>query len=304
MSSKRVGQGNWDGRESTIWTGSIRGLRKKIPTFTQTPFRMTKGINKYRDLIVREPIRDVEVDLGYVEAITRERIPIEAVRNGYKTRSLLMGYKLFEHQRILDDILEVLGNPRLPTIGKPDLESLEATLLLSIYGARMYMEFLLPHYKRDGYILKIACRNAVDKKYALTINLGLLPDGEIGDIPFDGFYHPHTQELIDGVAGGFLFRTLRYFFYGTWKTDEADSKDIEKIIRKELTPKQQKQILSRLNNEKQGRVNLFRFREILSQLFNEGRDIFQSGEHAVQLANLTRALNELADEAETQQFST
>ena len=303
MNTERVWQGNWDGRDATMWTGSIRNLRKKIPNFKQIPFRMAKGINKYRDLIVREPISDTEVDLGYVEAITRQPVPIEAVRNGYRTRSLLMGYKLFEHQKMLDDVLEVLGNPRLSTLGKPHLESLEATLLLSIYGARMYIEFLLPHYKRDGYILKIACRNAVDKKYALTINLCVLPAGAIGDIPFDGFYHPHTQELIDGAISGFLPKALRYFFSGTWKTDEADSKDIEKIIRKELTPNQQKQILSRLNNEKQDRVNLLRFREILSQLFNEGRDIFRSDEHAVRLANLTRALNGLANEAETQQFS-
>ena len=304
MSSKRVGQGNWDGRESTIWTGSIRSLRKKIPAFKQTSFCMTKGINKYRDLIVREPIRDVEVDLGYVEAITREHIPIEAVRNGYKTRSPLMGYKLFEHQRVLDDILEVLGDPRLSTVGKPDLESLESTLLLSIYGARMYMEFLLPHYKRDGYILKIACRNAVDKKYALTINLSVLPLGGIGDIPFDGFYHPHTQELIDGAISGFLPKALRYFCSGTWITDEADSKDIEKIIRRELTSNQGQLVLNMLNNENQDCVNLLRFRQILSELFNQGREVFRYGEHAVRLANLTRALNELADEAETQQFST
>ena len=49
-------------------------------------------------------------------------------------------------------------------------------------------------------------------------------------------------------------------------------------------------------------MNLLRFRQILSELFNEGKDIFRSGEHAVRLANLTSALNQLADEAETQQL--
>ena len=299
MSSKRVWQGNWDGRESTIWTGTIRSLRAKIPTFTQSAFRMAKGINKYRDLIVREPISDADVgaDLGYVEAITRERIPIEAVRNGYRTGKPLMGYKLFEHQKMLDDVLEMLDEyPGLSTAGRPDLEDLEATLLLSIYGARIYIEFLLPHYKRDGYILKVACRNSVDKKYALTINLCVLPTGAVGDIPFDGFYHVHTQKLKDGAIGGFLFKALRYFLDGPWIIDEADSKDVEKIIHKELTANQEKQVLSMLNNEKQDRVNLLHFRQILSELFNEGRDIFRSGEHAVRLANLTSALNQLADE--------
>ena len=262
------------------------------------------------------------MDLGYTEAITRERIPIEAVRNGYRTGSLLMGYKLFEHQKMLDDVLEVLDEyPLFSAVRKPDLEStlsqaqarvdrflarskpdhesLEATLLLSIYGARMYIEFLLPHYKRHGYILKVACRNSVDKKYALTINLSVLPAGAIGDIPFDGFYHVHTQELKDGAIGGFLSKALRYFLDGPWITDEVDSKAVEEIIRKELTLNQGKQVLSMLDAEKQDRVKLLRFRQILSEFFNEGKEVFRYGEHAVRLANLTRALNQLADEAET-----
>ena len=306
MNTKRVWQGNWEGRDSTMWTGSIQSLRNKIPNFKQKPFRMAKGINKYRDLIVREPISDVAVDLGYVEAITRERIPIEAVRNGYKTGSSLMGYKLFEHQKMLDDVLEVLdeypqyANVRRPNVRRADLGSLKATLLLSIYGARIYIEFLLPHYKSDGYILKVACRNSVDKKYALTINLSVLPLGGIGDIPFDGFYHPHTQELIDGAISGFLPKALGYFLHGSWITAEADSKDVEKIIRRELTLIQGQLVLNMLNNENQDCVNVLRFRQILSELFNEGKEVFQSSEHAVRLANLTRALNELADEAETQ----
>ena len=51
--------------------------------------------------------------------------------------------------------------------------------------------------------------------------------------------------------------------------------------------------------EKQDRVKLLRFRQILSELFNEGKEVFRYGEHAVRLANLTSALNQLADEAET-----
>ena len=79
MSSKCVWQGRSNGRESTTWTESIRCLRKKIPNFTQIPFSVEKDINKYMDLIVREPISDVTVGLGYVEATTRERIPVAAV---------------------------------------------------------------------------------------------------------------------------------------------------------------------------------------------------------------------------------
>ena len=69
MSSRRGWQGDWEGRKSTEWMGSIRNLRKKIPAFTQNIFRIGTGINKYKDLIVREPISDVKVDLGHTEAI-------------------------------------------------------------------------------------------------------------------------------------------------------------------------------------------------------------------------------------------
>ena len=89
---------------------------------------------------------------------------------------------------------------------------------------------------------------------------------------------------------------LSTFSMGPWQTDEADRDVVEEIIRKGLTHRQGKLVLSMLNNEKQDRVNLLHFRQILSELFNEGRDIFRSGEHAVRLANLTSALNQLADE--------
>ena len=307
MSSKRVWQDNWEGRESTEWTGSIKSIRAKIPTFTQNIFHIGKGRNKYKDLIVREPVGEVpsefEYDLGYIEAITRERIPIEAVSNGYRAGLFMgrkQGYKLVEHHTVLDEVLEVLEKYIPPEpVRIPDLESLHGTLRLSIYGARMYISIFLPDYKRGDCTLKVHCRNSVDRKYALTIHLSIRPAGTIMDIPLDGFHHPHTQELKDRAIPDFLYHGFQYFFYGTWQTDEADRDTIEEIIRKSLTHKQGKLVLSRVDAEKQDRVNLSRFRQILSELFNEGRDIFRSGEHAVRLANLTRELRKLADEAQT-----
>ena len=311
MSSKRVWQGNWEGRESTEWTGSIKSLRAKIPTFTQNIFHIGKGHNKYKDLIVREPLCDadvgadlgmshVEFDLGYVEAATRERIPIEAVSNGHRAglfRGRKQGYKLVEHHTVVDDVLEVLNKYIPPeSVRIPYLKSLQGTLGLSIYGARMYISIFLPDYKRGDCTLKIHCRNSVDRKYALTIHLSICPVGTTMDIPLDGFHHPHTQELKDRAIQDFLYGGFKYFFYGAWQTDEADRDVVEEIIRKGLTHRQGKLVLSRVDAEKQERVNLLRFRQILSELFNEGRDIFRSGEHAVRLANLTSALNQLADE--------
>ena len=236
MSSRRGWQGDWEGRKSTEWMGSIRNLRKKIPAFTQNIFRIGMGINKYKDLIVREPFPDVAVDLGighieyefgYIEAATRDRIPIESVRNNYRSRLFRgrkQGYKLVGHRELLDDVLMALSTH--PSLAKmADVESLEATVYLSIYGARMHIEFLVPHCKRDSYILRVTCRNSVDKKFALTINLSLYSgepiEGQVY-IPFDGFHHIHTQELWDGAISNFMRNALNNFLYGKWQTDTID----------------------------------------------------------------------------------
>ena len=319
MNSRLVSQGDSDGRQYTVWSGSIQSLRKKIPAFTQNIFQMGTGVNKYKDLIVREPLPDVRADLGidhivnevgYVEAATRDRIPIESVRNDYRSRSFrgkMQGYKLVGHHQLLDDVLaELEEHPPLVRIA--DIVSLEATMYLSIYGARMYIEFLVPHYKRDTYTLKVTCRNSVDKKHALTINLFLHnAEGTQGepDIPFDGFYHIHTQELEDGAIRRFMYNALHNFLYKTWKTDEVDFDDLEKIIRKNLTNKEQQLLLGILDREKTERVNVLRFLGILSILLEEGKDIFRNQEQKLtKLAILTGELRELTNEDETQQLFT
>ena len=319
MNSRLVSQGDSDGRQYTVWSGSIRSLGKKIPVFTQNIFQLGTGINKYKDLIVREPLPDIGTDLGidsivnevgYVEAATRDRIPIESVRNDYRShlfRGKMQGYKLVGHHQLLDDVLaELKEHP--PLVRIDDIESLEATMYLSIYGARMYIEFLVPRYKRDSYILKVTCRNSVDKKYALTVNL-FLHSEEVAqaepDIPFDGFYHIHTRELEDGAIRSFMYNALHNFLYGTWKTDVVDFDDLEKIIRKNLTNKEQQLLLGILDGEKTERMNVLRFLEILSMLFEEGKDIFRNQERKLtKLAILTGELRKLTDEDETQQLFT
>lgn len=314
MRSSREWQGYWEGREATRWKGPIKNLREKIPTFTQEVFRLGKGINKYKDVIVREPIRQVgsefEFDLGYAEALTLERIPIEAVRNDYKSRLFRgreQGYKLVEHHQVLEDIFTELSKHALPE-RIPDIETLEATMRLSIYGARMHIEFLLPHYKRDSYSLKVTCRNSVDKKFALTINLSLHADVETEtDIPFDGFHHIHTQELDDGAISRFMSNALRNFLYGTWITDEVDFDQFEKILHKNLTSNQRVLITTIIKPQKGTRkkTSILRFLEILSMLFDEGRDIFRNQEQKLtKLAILTKELHELAEETRTRQLFT
>ena len=297
-------QGNWEGRESTQWRDSIGNLRKKIPTFKQEVFCIGAEVNKYKDLIVREPLSEVRGDFGYVDAITRGRIPIAAVSNNYRGRRFRgrkQGYKLVNHHELLDDVLKGLA-VFTPTSSESDIESLEATLMLSIYGARMHIEFLVPHYKRNSYTLKVTCRNSVDGKFALIINLFLHSEGEGKDIPFDGFHHVHTQELEDGAVKTFLSNALNRFLHGTWYTDQIDRDIIDKFINtdRSFTGKERQWIGNRLDKEEQGRVNLLRFRVILTMLVDEGDKIFR-GETLVKFAKLTVELNKLADQTEAQQ---
>lgn len=294
-------QGNWEGRESTQWRDSIKNLRKKIPTFKQEVFCIGAEVNKYKDLIVREPLSEVRGDFGYVEAITRGRIPIAAVSNnyrGHRFRGRKQGYKLVNHHELLDDVLKELA-VFTPTSSESDIESLEATLMLSIYGARMHIEFLVPYYKRNSYTLKVTCRNSVDGKFALIINLFLHSEGDDKDIPFDGFHHVHTQELEDGAVRTFLSNALNRFLHGTWYTDQIDRDIIDKFINtdRSFTGKERQWIRNRLDKEEQGRVNLLRFRVILTMLVDEGDKIFR-GETLVKFAKLTVELNKLADQTE------
>ena len=67
-------------------------------------------------------------------------------------------------------------------IAKTHCRKLKRVLTGSLQAIDQTMNSLKPHYKRDGYILKVACRNSVDKKYALTINLSVLPAGAIRNI--------------------------------------------------------------------------------------------------------------------------
>ena len=132
-------QGYWEGRESTRWRDSIKNLRKKIPTFTQEVFFIGAEVNKYKDLIVREPLSEVRGDFGYAEAITRGRIPIAAVSNNYRGRK--QGYKLVNHHELLDDVFEELARFALG-FGASNVESLEAILMLSIKRAGVKLKII------------------------------------------------------------------------------------------------------------------------------------------------------------------
>ena len=305
MKGTRKWQGYWEGRESTRWTDSVKNLRQKIPTFTQEVFCIGAEVNKYKDLIVREPLSEVRGDFGYVEAITRGRIPIAAVSNNYRGHLFMgrkQGYKLVNHHELLGEVLWALAEFD-SRVSRIDIESLDATLMLSIYGARMHIEFLVPHYKKDAYTLKVTCRNSVDGHFALIINLFLRRAGDAKDIPFDGFHHVHTQELEDSAVRNFLYNALQRFVSGTWVKAEVDWDIVDNFIETDgiFTAKERRGMRNILDKlDKQDRVSLLRFREILTMLVDEGEGIFQ-GQSLVRFAKLTIELNKLVDKTEAQQ---
>ena len=215
--------GSWHGREAIQWTATLKQLSQKIPYFEVRPFAIDHIRNKYKNLIVRIPLETDTQDYGELDIMPEHHIPIEAVSSN--------GYKLVQHHDLIKVCRKVFTNGQQdPT---ETLQALEATLLLSIYGARMQIEFAIPYYKRDAYILKLVCQNSVDRSIALTINLFLQQKQNAqNEIPFDGLHHAHTKELPDTAVKDFLENALRRFIEGNWDTDELDRDTIQTLMEK------------------------------------------------------------------------
>ena len=286
METKVKWEGNWEGRESTEWIGIMAELQKKIPMFTIDEFRIGNGINKYKDLIVREPLSLLSDRMSHSKDMRHERIPIEAVSNTYKRsryRGKKQGYKLYQHRTLIEVLIKIL----------PEIKSVVATLRLSIYGARMYVEFLVPSHKRDDYILKITSINSVDRSMALTINVFLHHVRTASDILFHSFHHVHTQELEDSDVQVFLSHAKKDFLKGTWDTDKVNKDDIGVIIDDNITGDDADVIIDWLDGEGEY-VNLQRFRELLARLYAAGESVFPS-QKFVKFTKLIREINLLVD---------
>ena len=301
---KLIEKGNWEGRASTTWKGSIKDLRKKIPTFTSLEFKIGDAVNVYKSLIVREPLGEVDLggevhlinDRRIPDPMNAQRMPIEAVSNDYQRglyRGRRQGYKLVQHHQVLDDVLKTLEKfNSVPH--KVKIASLDATLKISIYGARIEIQFSVPHFKRNHYTLKITCSNSVDRSLALTIYLSLLKHEK--DIPFAGFHHMHTQELKDSAVSDFFSHELHRFLYTTWDTDPIPTDpDFETIIIDTLTKHEGAEVQRML---KKGPRSLLRFREILALLEVEGNKLGLKDKQRVRFAKLLDKLHKLVDKKE------
>ena len=283
---RRDWQGIWHGRAATQWTGMFKQLSQKIPYFEVRAFAIDHVSNKYKTLIVRKPLETDTKDYGELNIMPDDYIPIEAVSSH--------GYKLVQHHFLIDVFSDAFTH--FQQYDREALQTLDATLKLSIYGARMQIEFSVPHYKRDPYILKLVCQNSVDRSMALTINLLLQHQQHPQkDIPFDGFHHPHTKELPDDAVKHFLENALRRFRQANWHTDDLDRDTAETLIDKNLTAEQAEAAWTLIDeNIKQDRINMLRFREILAMLVDEGTHIFRE-QKLIRFAKLTNELNKLMD---------
>ncbi len=234
MTSKKPDGNLWLGREFEESEGPISELRLKIPTFTSSPFRIGAGVNKYLDLIAREPLGEVGVG-DEVNPENSLRIPVAAVRND--------NYKLVQHHEVIDNVLNALrvvsesrrtnAVPEESTLmllgglfgsreeDATDLESLLARLRLSKYGARMWISFLVPDYRFDpGYghpfTLRVACSNSVDRSIAVKIHLFLSRKDSEFDTFVAGLSKHHDQSLKDREIEEFLNKELSQLSTKEW----------------------------------------------------------------------------------------
>ena len=243
MAFKTADENLWLRREFIDSSGPISELRLKIPTFTRSPFRIGAGVNKYLDLIAREPLGEVGVG-DEVNPENSIRIPVAAVSNS--------NYKLVQHHEVIDNVLNALRvvsesrrtnaaseESTLVLLGglfgtrkkeTTDLESLRADLRLSKYGARMWMSFLVPDYRFDPgderpVTLRVDCLNSVDRSIAVRIRLFLSRE----DFEFDTFVarlsRNHDQSLEDWEIEEFLKKELNQLSTEKWfNTSVSDDK--------------------------------------------------------------------------------
>jgi len=213
-------QKTWHGRAVLIYKGTISDLRQEIPRFGMYPFSIEASApNEYLDLIARKPHREDPA-----------HIPVAAVSKEY-------GF--VEHHDVLETVLEALEN----FVENP--ESLEAELRISKYGARMWINFLLPNYKfnpGDGYpiVLQVNCLNSVDKSIAIRLHLSWhreksdteMQGRELRKIHNKSF---KTAEIEEFLENQFLRFSEEESLYNKWYETKLDWSSVVKWLNKTVS---------------------------------------------------------------------
>lgn len=308
MAFKTADKNLWLGREFEESEGPISELMLKIPTFTSSPFRIGAGVNKYLDLIAREPLGEVGVG-DEVNPENSIRIPVAAVTNN--------NYKLVQHHEVLDNVLNALREK-----DATDPETLEAKLRLSKYGARMWIRFLVPDYEfNPGYghplTLRVNCFNSVDRKIAVKVRLSLAHGDDGADTVVAGFSKNHDRSLKVGEIKGFLTFKLNQLSTGDWFNASVSTNKFEGWIRTTVggkwgkqavdrayqlidelerqAAKQQKSINelgSRFSNEL-GEKNAFLLRHVLSLIAQERKTLEMQ---EARLGQISKMMDELLED--------
>ena len=320
----KIWNGNWQGRHSEAWSGTIDELRQLIPNFSiWKEDNGYLGSNKYLDLIVRDPSDSGEGNHGNLIDSVKKAPPIliAAVSNGFgreRYRGRQQGYKLVQHHEMLDSILGTLRNKHTCVSENPwfrilqplkNPESLEATLRISEYGARMWIEFPVPNYEfylNDGepYVLKITCLNSVDRKFALRIGLSLYREFS-NEIFMAGFHRNHDQELEDNAIEAFLNYEFIRFINGKWIRQTVPAGQIEDLIPDYLNKTDSEKIISLYTQltkalskvegrllQESGEMNYLLFRTALSALVHEQKTLHSQAQKMAKVLDLLEKIEE------------
>ena len=127
------------------------------------------GENRYRDLIIREPLN---TDSVYIR--DRVHIPIKSVSKRYR---------LVQHRDVFDALAAALGQI------VPDVQLLYPKLKLTEYGERMWVNFTLPNYRlnegeNSPIVLVVNGLNSVDATASLDIKLSWVDNDSGIRIPY------------------------------------------------------------------------------------------------------------------------
>ena len=212
----------WHGREVKIYNESISNLLEKIPEFGRYPFSIEEGIeNEYLDLIARKPHLQ---DKGYV--------PVAVVSKEY-------GF--VEHHEVIESVLSALKK----FVDNP--QSLKAELKLSKYGARMWINFLLPNYRfnpGDGYpiVLQVNCLNSMDKSIAVRLHLSWYREESDTEMLGRNKKWPHPKSFKTEEIEKFLVYQFRRFskeesLYKKWYETKLGWNSVVKWFNKTVAKK-------------------------------------------------------------------
>jgi hypothetical protein len=174
----------WNGLPVRSWEGQYSEIYQHIPSFERQPFRLgaqapSAAANRYRDLIVRQPVND-----------DASLVPVGVVSKSYA---------LVQHRDIASEArnaVEALGI---------DGDSLECSLTLSAYGERMALFLKLPapyeFNPGDGFqmTLRLCCYNSVDGTSGLLAHAGwyrfVCSNGMVVGVTSSRFQAIHNRQL-------------------------------------------------------------------------------------------------------------